>query len=177
MAPVSPNPATSANRRPNPASSAAETFEIPMNRISPIWWVVVVLGVAAIVGGIMYARRPSAKAPSAEQAQTAAPATETKEQLAARRQHMEITQKSMARAAERTAGTESAAAEAAEQPAAPSGAAARAGASIPKRASAPAGLAAAASQPAPKSAGPKPVPRKQLDALDKMGDDLAGQLK
>jgi hypothetical protein len=169
MAPVRPNPAISAHSRGNPASNAAETFQIPMNRTNPLWFVVLVLVAAAVVGAILYARRPSAKAPSPEPAQTAAPAHETKEQIAARREHMEITQKSMARAAEAPAGAESAAAKSDEQS---SGAAAS-----PKRAGAPAGRAAAASQPTPKAAGPKPVPRKQLDALDKMAEDLAGQLK
>jgi hypothetical protein len=174
MASVRPNPATTTKSRTSAAAGAAETFEIPMNRVNPLWFVVVVLGLVAVVGAIMFARRPaSTKAPEAEKEAT--PAQESKEEIAARREHMEITKKSIAAAAE--APAPAAAAKPAE-PATSLSSPTPVAAAAPAARSTQAGAAVAAAEPAA-AAKPvaKPPPRKQLDALDRMGDDLAGQLK
>jgi cytoskeletal protein RodZ len=166
MTSVRPNPATPAQGRPSPTANAAETFEIPMNRLHPAWYGVVVLCVVAVVAAIVIARRPGTKkTPAADQ--TVAQVKETKEQVAARREHMEITQKSMARAAESASGTEPpAAAESPEEAPTPKAAAPVSRAAKPTAANAAANKAAS-----------KPVSHKQLDALDRMGEDIAGQLK
>ncbi|HMJ13041.1 MAG TPA: hypothetical protein VK524_16580, partial [Polyangiaceae bacterium] len=146
----------------------------PMVLLAVVGGAVLVLGVAAFsfFGGKKTAPAPAATAALVNQADEAAKAK-------AMREHVELTQRSLAKLeGEPAAKKEAPAAEAPSEPAQPAQPAARETAP-PKRtasarsASAPRTKTAAAPAPQPAK---RPVPKKSLDSLDDLGKGIASEL-
>jgi hypothetical protein len=159
-------PSVQANSAPKGQGKAApgsdaDQLQIPMSKTNPLWIGFGVLGVLLVVGAVVWVVTSGDSGKSEARAKRESGKYLSKEELEARRKHMEITQKSLANVPKESEKSEAPKAAPAAKPAA---------------AARPRGGWSKPSAPAKKPVSGKAA-KKQLDALDNLGNDIASQLK
>ena len=167
-------PQHAARAKPSPRADA-DQLAIPMSKVNPLWIALAVVAVVAVVGTVVFATR-GASSSDGKKSDRPAATWVTRDELEARRRHLEITRKSLD---DLPLAEEASQAKGASSRPKPRPRAARAGsATAPVRAAAAPAPAAPAPAPAPP---PKPkttkAQKKQIDTLDNIANDIASQLE